>query len=739
MSEIIGHSTGSAQTRSPAIQAKLTVSHPGDVHEQEADRVANAVMRMPESSTQETPLALSSARAPNHAQRMCTDCDEEHKKKPDAPVRRKEQTADAPPVTQSVAANIQSLRGGGSALPAATRAFFEPRFGADFSGVRVHNDQRAADTAKSLNAKAFTVGQDIAFGQGQFVPDSHEGQNLLAHELTHVVQQRVGHAPRAAFIQRDDKQKSPRVTLDPGLAQVEEVWTQLRDFELRAVPQLKAVGGRIDSFLTDYDQAYSAVTRLLEQAKEDAKQDEKWGIALGIIIGVGVGLAGGELFTAASLLGKVVAEFVGESIEGGAAQVLAPPATNVDYTLSSEVNNDKIARAHERELRKAWEAVALVGAAGYEFSKRRDELRDGAKTGAARLTPADKSKLQRLRSGIASADKALRIFVATFDTAVLQRSERQLERDLWIRWMSQSRHNSSAALSSTLSKRLTELGVWLDLGDTMQVGNFEAAQKRVAGLEQIGLIGVVVVPPSEASNMTVTHFGMVHIRADAYAAVGRQQPTKAKGEQYVKILWQPDQYLRTGEVVMIEDHQPMFHGYKEGGLIVKRMNAELSVDAKERTAAFAEKGVPPQSWYPDPKSRVLGKDWYLTPGGSPLRAAGLGQVVIRAVEQLDRSLVVSMSEEGVLVSDASGKALVLFTAYVSFGDAKRALTRMACQRVVAVDLNPNSQIADFGDAQVLVTRKLEEQVATAQILLVRPPTPGSKHFIGPVAPISRQQ
>jgi hypothetical protein len=59
MSEIIGHSKADAQTRSPAIQAKLTVSQPGDVHEQEADRVANAVMRMPESSAQETPFAVS--------------------------------------------------------------------------------------------------------------------------------------------------------------------------------------------------------------------------------------------------------------------------------------------------------------------------------------------------------------------------------------------------------------------------------------------------------------------------------------------------------------------------------------------------------------------------------------------------------------------------------------------------------------------------------------------------------
>jgi hypothetical protein len=93
------------------------------------------------------------------------------------------------PVTSPVAANIQSLRGGGSALPPGTRAFFEQRFGADFGDVRVHTDTRAADTAEAIDARAFTVGRDIVFGPGQYGPETSAGQHLLAHELTHVVQQ----------------------------------------------------------------------------------------------------------------------------------------------------------------------------------------------------------------------------------------------------------------------------------------------------------------------------------------------------------------------------------------------------------------------------------------------------------------------------------------------------------------------------------------------------------------------
>lgn len=77
----------------------------------------------------------------------------------------------------------------GQPLDAATRAFFEPRFGHDFSQVRVHTDAHAADSANAVNAHAYTVGPQLVFGEGQFAPLTGAGQRLLAHELTHVVQQ----------------------------------------------------------------------------------------------------------------------------------------------------------------------------------------------------------------------------------------------------------------------------------------------------------------------------------------------------------------------------------------------------------------------------------------------------------------------------------------------------------------------------------------------------------------------
>ncbi len=93
---------------------------------------------------------------------------------------------EAPP---DLRARIPGLRDGGRPLPKSVRAFFEPRFGRDFSQVRVHTDVLAAESARALNALAYTVGTDLVFGEGQCAPETAKGQRLLAHELTHVVQQ----------------------------------------------------------------------------------------------------------------------------------------------------------------------------------------------------------------------------------------------------------------------------------------------------------------------------------------------------------------------------------------------------------------------------------------------------------------------------------------------------------------------------------------------------------------------
>jgi hypothetical protein len=84
---------------------------------------------------------------------------------------------------------VRSLQRGGQPLPDNLRAYFEPRFGCDFSWVRVHSGSQAADAARAVGARAFTVGRDVVFGTGEYSPDTLAGRHLLAHELTHVIQQ----------------------------------------------------------------------------------------------------------------------------------------------------------------------------------------------------------------------------------------------------------------------------------------------------------------------------------------------------------------------------------------------------------------------------------------------------------------------------------------------------------------------------------------------------------------------
>jgi hypothetical protein len=113
-----------------------------------------------------------------------------------------------PPIVHDV------LGSGGTALDSSTRAFMEPRFGRDFSGVRVHTDSKAAMSARAVNALAYTVGSDVVFNRGQYSPASGTGRRLLAHELAHVVQQTGGTgAPR---LQRRSIGVLPALVIGPA-------------------------------------------------------------------------------------------------------------------------------------------------------------------------------------------------------------------------------------------------------------------------------------------------------------------------------------------------------------------------------------------------------------------------------------------------------------------------------------------------------------------------------------------
>jgi hypothetical protein len=187
----IGNQAVGRLIKSGALQAKLRIGQPGDIYEQEADRMAEQVMRMPEPQVSNE-IEVSNPAHNNSIQRKCPGCKKGakiEKEEEEEKLQKKEASGSTPEVTPELESNISALRSGGQPLPESVRAFYEPRFEHDFRGVRVHTDAKAAEAAKGVNAKAFTVGKDVVFGSGQYAPRISEGRRLLAHELTHVVQQ----------------------------------------------------------------------------------------------------------------------------------------------------------------------------------------------------------------------------------------------------------------------------------------------------------------------------------------------------------------------------------------------------------------------------------------------------------------------------------------------------------------------------------------------------------------------
>ena len=304
------------------LQAKLNVGAPNDIYEQEADRVADEVMPMPEpdvnaqqptispqpqitplqrmcpecegelqkqeseedSELQRTPAENESEKlakkkdpvtSESSIQRLCSECEEdlqkqeseedneseskasigaredgllrqpsddvkedealqrqpvngEHEKhlrrqalteKENAVVQTKGTSVETPEVSQAVESTIHAQRGGGQPLPASSRDFFGPRIGADFSGVRVHTGAGADHLNRQLNARAFTTGQDIFFRRGEYNPSGSKGQELLAHELTHVVQQNGATVQRQSLEDKEEIQTNPHLWKSASLYQ----------------------------------------------------------------------------------------------------------------------------------------------------------------------------------------------------------------------------------------------------------------------------------------------------------------------------------------------------------------------------------------------------------------------------------------------------------------------------------------------------------------------------------------
>lgn len=277
---------------SSTIQAKLSVSSPDDPQEKEADAVADQVMRMPE------PVAMSEKKEEEQiqkkeddkeevqakllspvisVQRKCESCEQEDKAQAklfrmiqrsedasssssdfacaasgsDYNIDRKEismhhsdviqRSGRGPPAgsTQgSFEQNLSSSKGAGNALPSDTRQFMESRFSANFSGVRIHTGGYAENLSSNIHAQAFTHGNDIYFNSGKYAPNTSAGGTLLAHELTHTIQQgaSTSHTPTTVAT----KSVARKNIIQRSAAAVPSQLTN-------AVDKAKTVEGKIDA------------------------------------------------------------------------------------------------------------------------------------------------------------------------------------------------------------------------------------------------------------------------------------------------------------------------------------------------------------------------------------------------------------------------------------------------------------------------------------------------------------
>lgn len=175
-----------------AIQRKLEIGRPDDKYEREADHIADRVMKMSDSENlQMRPLGQIA-----DIQMKCSKCEEEENlqmkagENPGNFLRMKRAGGDGRMMApEGITRQLTSSSGVGNPLPENVSNEMSSKVGADFSGVKIHTDSSAVQMSRQMGARAFTYGNDIYFNQGEYAPDSSAGKHLLAHELTHVVQQ----------------------------------------------------------------------------------------------------------------------------------------------------------------------------------------------------------------------------------------------------------------------------------------------------------------------------------------------------------------------------------------------------------------------------------------------------------------------------------------------------------------------------------------------------------------------
>jgi hypothetical protein len=522
------------------------------------------------------------------------------------------------------------------------------------------------------------------------------------------LQATAGNRAVTSILQRQPKKPDPAARAQADAA--EEVWTSLLAFSARATPEMSKVKRNVTSYLKRYDAAWGEFAGRLSKSQQQAAAREKWAdVMKGIVIGVGVGLASGGLYSAVTFVGKVAYEAAGEGAEaaiGGATG----GSSAVDFTPPAELQNDKVARGHLEKLLEAFEALTLIQAASLAFSRRRDQLRDaanGIEPGKGALPPAAnlQAELRRLKTALAAADQALTTFLTTVNNPLLDRDQKSLEQDLWIKWISQKEAHARIALDDddAAGERMQELGIFSRLVRAWEPFNAEAlvgyARDEKTRLEKLGRLGVVVVPPRPNTGRGDQQMGAVRLRRDAYTAAGRTDPQQPDAGEYVKVAWEARTYLRPGEVVMIK-------GTTNTGMTVERVGPSLPVGDDERKAAEGMLGLRKGEYEAEAVAAL---------GGSVADAIAWG------MKDEPPPLKLTHSEDGVLVSEEDGTKLILFGPHndLDWTALKDRKQRTGAPKIVAIEIARGRKVDEWRQADLIVTYRSDHEFIRQEVRAAR--------------------
>ncbi len=212
-------STSTKTSNAQFFQPRLSVNKPNDVYELEANNVANKIMRKESGATHNnffTPDVSSIDTTKNPTDRK-QNGENSHA-----------EGSSPNGLSNDFSRRLESAKGNGGGLDHSTKTFMESRFSNDFSKVNIHTGGTAMELSESINAKAFTHGNDVFFNSSKFNPESNKDKHLLAHELTHVIQQG---GKQSNTVQKADKETTPETAApvaEPAAPVVSQVVTDLK-------------------------------------------------------------------------------------------------------------------------------------------------------------------------------------------------------------------------------------------------------------------------------------------------------------------------------------------------------------------------------------------------------------------------------------------------------------------------------------------------------------------------------